>query len=105
MHMQWQPIESAPKDGRAVLLLSRPYTTFSFEEAIHYPAKVAIGYWDPAGSSWVHEFGARVLAGVSSGAGQGETVTLAQTGVWLSGGGWFQPDEVTHWMQLPAAPE
>jgi hypothetical protein len=55
---------------------------------------VHIGYWNPDGSAWVDECGSF----------DGDADHLAQTGVWNSASGWFQPDEVTHWMPLPSVP-
>jgi len=87
----WVAIESAPKDGSAILLLSRPQTMDTGPNGTyHVPAKAAIGYWNPDGTSWV----ATDLCGEAN-------VELQKTGVWCSGGGWFQPDEVTHWMPIP----
>jgi hypothetical protein len=88
----WQPIETAPKDGSAVLLLSAAYED---AQTGSHPAKVAIGHWYAEGTSWVDEHG---LLG-------GDSYTLAITGAWFSGGGWFQPNEVTHWMPIPKAPD
>jgi hypothetical protein len=97
---EWQPIETAPKDGRAVFLLSKAYTVGkdqyagSVDADVHYPARVAIGCWNPEGESWVDELGSL----------DGDAYTLAVTGTWTSGAAWFQPNEVTHWMPLPALP-
>lgn len=97
----WRPIETAPKDGSAIFLLSKAYTVPKEEfngaadEDVHHPARVAIGTWNPEGDSWVDEFGSL----------DGDAYTLAVTGTWTSGGGWFQPNEVTHWMPLPSPPE
>lgn len=93
--MNWQPIETAPKDGTPVLLCSRAYTVeLPDEPSIHHAAKCHIGVWNPEGDSWTDEHG-------NFG---GEICTLTVTGTWSSGGGWFQPNEVTHWMPLPSPP-
>lgn len=91
----WQPVSNAPKDRTCILLLSAAYEDEIQGEIFTYPPKIAIGYWNPEGSSWVpdgppHE--------------EDSSCTLAVTGVWNSGGGWFQPDEVTHWQPLPLPP-
>lgn len=80
---EWQPIDTAPKDGRLVLLLSA-----------EKPVQCALGYWDPEGTSWVDSLGRL----------DGDAYTLAVTGFWASDGGWFQPNEVSHWAAVPAPP-
>ena len=70
----WQPIETAPKDGSPVWLLTRD------------PEESWIGRWNATGTSWTDD---------------GE---LAITGTWLSCGGWFEPNEVTHWKPVIACP-
>lgn len=90
----WQPIETAPKDGRIVLLLSAGDTLDICGETIVRPPRVALGKWCPEGTSWVDENGQL----------GGECYELAETGVWESGTGWFQPNEVTAWAPIPELP-
>lgn len=91
----WQPIETAPKDGRAVLLLSKGYTDEHDGEKIVHKPRCNIGKWNPEGDSWVDEHGQLSDDCYHH---------LEVTGVWDSGGGWFQPNEVTHWRPLPQPP-
>lgn len=92
----WRDIASAPKDGSVCLLLGCGYTKAADEWSpeIVFGPRVAIGRWNPSGDSWVNEHG---LTG-------GDCVYLAITGTWSSDGGWFQPNEVSHWMPLPEPP-
>ena len=87
---------TAPKDGQAILLLSERYENIDWNGAqcVHEP-RVHIGHWWPEGDSWVDEHGQL----------GGNCYELAVTGVWTSGSGWFQPNEVTQWMPLPLPPE
>lgn len=80
---EWHSIETAPKDGRKVLLCSED-------------GEIGVGRWDAEGDSWADENGQACAAGEG---------TIQVTGVWLSGGGWYQPNEVTHWMPLPLPPQ
>jgi hypothetical protein len=95
MKPDWQPIDTAPKDGRAVLLLS---AADGWDDPLNGPvqraAMVFIGAWDADGTSWVDRDGG--LGGYAD--------HLGVTGVWSVGHGWLQPTEVTHWMPLPEPP-
>lgn len=87
----WQPIETAPKDGTRILLVAVPYEA---PEAAVLPASVHIGYWNPEGTAWVDECDSL----------DGDAHHLKVTGVWNNRSGWFQPNEVSHWMPLPEPP-
>jgi len=87
----WKDIESAPKDGSKILVLSAEYEDSVFGKKRTVPAREFTVWWQPEGTSWVDKQGEL---------GKG-CYTLAVTGVWFcTEGGWFQPNEVTHWKAL-----
>ncbi len=90
----WQPIESAPKDGTRILVAHPAYEGMGPDGPCPMPAAAHVAYWNPEGSSWVDECGSF----------DGDVDHLETTGNWNSGTGWFQPNEVTHWMPLPQPP-
>lgn len=98
----WRKIDSAPKDGTCVLLLSKEHTDPADVNGgpYHHPAKCAIGHWHAEGSSWCDDYG-RFPDDPEV---NDDAINLHITGVWSSGSGWFQPNEVTHWQPLPAPP-
>ena len=93
--MEWQPIETAPKDGSRILLVSVAQEGMSIDGPVAIAPAIHIGYWNPEGSSWVDECDSF----------DGDADHLKETGVWNSQSGWFQPNEVTHWMPLPEPPK
>lgn len=93
--MDWQPISTAPKDGRWVILLSVPSEASDGVDVTPVPPSPFIGRWDPEGTSWVTEHGRLSYEDADH---------LEVTGFWACGHGWLQPNDVTHWMPLPAPP-
>lgn len=96
--MAWRPIEEIPdeqKDGRWVILLSEGDEIGPEDDLVVRPPSPFIGKWDPEGTSWVTEEG-RI---------GGPEHHLETTGFWAVGDGWLQPNEVTHYQELPAPPE
>lgn len=79
---EWQPIETAPKDGTKILLLG-------------IDGECEVGFWNPDGDSWADDNGQPCEAGRG---------TIQVTGSWFSCGGWFQPNEVTAWAPIPLRP-
>lgn len=96
-------MENAPRDGTPILLLSKAHTdpADDFGGPYEHPARAAIGYWHPEGDSWCDEYG-RFPDNPDF---DEDTCALHITGTWHSGGGWFQPNEVTHFMPLPPPPD
>jgi hypothetical protein len=82
--MDYQPIETAPKDGTKIYVLSIPYDLQHTpdDEISKVPAQEFIAWWNSKGNSWI---------------GNGQ---LALTGLWMCERGWLQPDEVSHWRQI-----
>ena len=70
-----QPIETAPKDGRWIEVLTIPRDINERSPMWH-----RVRWW-PEGTSWVGG-------------------DLVQTGVWTDDDGWLQPDEVSHWREV-----
>lgn len=79
---QWQPIETAPKDGTAILLTNGK--------------DVAEGHWyfEEGGTTEHRDLDGRYIDQTDSDGYDG----------WLDWDGGMQPDP-THWMPLPAPPE
>jgi hypothetical protein len=85
VEMEWRPIETAPKDGRTILVAV----------ATKYP-HTRPAWWDASCWSWVDENGE-----------PGGTHRTAVTGGWRFDdrvGGWLWPNMVMHWMPLPEPP-
>lgn len=78
----WRPIESAPKDGTAILLTNGK--------------DVAEGHWffEEGGTTEYRDLDGRYI---------GQTDSDGYDG-WMDWDGGMQPDP-THWMPLPAPPE
>lgn len=78
--MEWKSIESAPKDGKPILLCGNNECADN-----EFRWCFGVGMWNATMDSWVGD-------------------KLEITGCWETGSGWFQPDEVSHWMPLPEPP-
>ena len=83
----WQPIETAPKDGTTILLTA--------------PGRVTVGEWHPEQWPTASEYHGTT----------GEYLGQYETGEckpasWISwDGGFFDEDPPTHWMPLPEPPK
>lgn len=87
--INWQPIETAPKDGTIIYLLTIGDWIDDWDlTPLYRPPAIFAGRWNPNGSSWTD----------ANGSFEGEIVTLTTTGNWqILTGGWLQPNEVSHW--------
>jgi hypothetical protein len=93
----WMPIETAPKDGTPIFVLSKEDDlTDEYHGSVKRLPRAHIANWSPDG--WCAEDG-KFCDENEIGA-----VFHQDTGIWSSGGGWFEDDEVTHWQPLPEPP-
>ncbi len=82
----WQSMDNAPKD-RPIRVLGVAFEINEDGSPLKLARKSGIAQWNPDGTSWVND------------AKLGHSV-IKKTGVWMSGGGWFQPDEVEFWSEV-----
>ncbi|MDE2096625.1 MAG: hypothetical protein KGL39_05205 [Patescibacteria group bacterium] len=99
---EWLPIESAPKDGTSVFVLTLGDEIPDGEGGVYKRLPRAfIACWSEDGTSWTDENGELPNSPHFS----GTVAKLTATGTRDCDGGWLQPDEVTRWRPHPAPPK
>ena len=87
--MEWQPIETAPKDGTKVVLAHPEWSEYPVAQWMEYPGNPVLDANER--DCWVFGWGHDSI---------GFTVGIED--YWL---GWDEDQMPTHWMPLPPAPE
>lgn len=86
---EWQPIETAPKDGSHVLL----FTKYGIVECFYVPEEVSAEYFD--------EYGPETFSPFWSGFNDAVEIEI-RTNSWA---GQENHGPATHWMPLPEPPK
>ena len=77
---EWQPIDTAPRDGTDILLFQPDVDKHGIERFYH--ALIIVGFWDDRYKKWS-------ISNVGGFEGESE----------------MQSEEVTHWTPLPKVPK